>query len=450
MPYVTAIVRRVPAATPTDVRPGARGECPSVHQPFAEVDGALVRVRVPGGILSADQVGTVATVARRGTTVEITSRANLQIRGTSGGDLDEVTQRLISAGVTHPDARADGLRNVLTSPTAGRDPGELVDTRPLVADIERRLTAAAKGSLSPKFGVLVDGGGAVHVRGASHDLCFGAVGAARGAPRMEVQLGRALTTGHRDDPALLIGPADVGDFVTAALEELAARPAARGRMGGLVALMGHDEAVVAIARRADIDVERGDPGSLDPERGSSVQPIGILAERQPGMWMVGAMPVLGRLSAETLEAVGHLASAFGDGEVRLTPWRSLLIAGVTQGDAQSLCEELRGLGLVVDRTDPALRVVACAGSTGCPSGFTDAQADGHRLIEMLRTERLPDGPSVHVSGCAKRCAAGNRTFGVTLEGGPSHGTYAVIGPDGVGTEPQGPDEAVRSAVSLAI
>jgi precorrin-3B synthase len=448
VPYLAAIVRRVRAANPIDVPPDVRGECPSVHQPFHEVDGSLIRVRVPGGILSGRQVGQVASVAQKGATVEITSRANLQIRGTAKDDEGDLTRLLVAAGVTHPDALGDSRRNVLASPTSGHDPEEIVDCRLLIADIEGRLIAAHSSSLSPKFGVLIDGGGAVHVRGQVHDICLGATRSGDGPPRMEVSLGRALPTGDRDGPAWLLEPADVGVFVSASVEELGVRQETNGRMSGLVAALGHSGAMMSIARRAHINVEIVDPGSVEPCRGPSVRPIGVLADHRLGMQMVGAMPILGRLSAETLDAIARLAVAFGDGEVRLTPWRSLLLTGVAHGDVDSVREELRALDLVVDPADPALNVVACAGNTGCPSGLTDAQADGRQLIEMLRTAGDAGGASVHVSGCSKGCAGGDRAFAVTLQGGPTHGIYTMIGDDGPLPDPRRPADALRSAVSL--
>jgi sulfite reductase beta subunit-like hemoprotein len=263
-------------------------------------------VRVPGGILTSDRVKQVAAVAGRGTGVEITSRANLQIRGTKPEDEREITRRLVAAGVAHPDALADGRRNVLASPTAGHDPGELVDCRALVADIEARLAAHRGASLSPKFGVLIDGGGIVNVRDQSQDICLGAVRQENGPARLEVSLGRGLEDANRSGPAAYVKPREVGPLVTAVLEAIEATPATAGRASGLVAVMNQSEAIASIARHAHIEVEIGELGSPQSGRGPSARPIGVLDDRQPGLRMVGAMPILGRLSAETLDAIGGL------------------------------------------------------------------------------------------------------------------------------------------------
>jgi precorrin-3B synthase len=440
----------------TDTGPTVRGECPSVHQPFAEVDGALIRIRLPGGLLGSVQLRSVVAAARRGTTLEITSRANLQIRGVGPAAGEGVTQLLVDGGVTAEGGAADGRRNVLSSPTAGCDRGELLDPRPLVTEVVARLVGH-RGALSPKFGVIVDGGGTVHLRGLPHDVCLGATRHPGGQLRLEVCLGRALPTGERPGSVMLLLPADLGRFVTAALEVLNSPPLRPGsRMSALVTEFGHDEAIALVARRAGIDLEIADPARLGPAPVPSARPLGILPARQDGLSMVGAMPALGRLSADTLEQVGELAVASGQGDLRLTPWRSMLLTGVATADAASVLARLEDLGLVVDPADPAAHVVACAGNTGCPAGLTDAQGDGRRLVEILRSAGPATPAAVHISGCAKRCAAGGREFAVTLEGGPLPSRYVVIRhdgsgaarPDGADPETLTPAEALQSVSAL--
>src|SRR6202034_3652142 len=99
---------------------------------------------------------------------------------------------------------------------------------------------------------------------------------------------------------------DVDDgaaFVEAALVVIASHPAASGRAAGLVAAMGEAQAIRAVAQGAGVEVRVVDDAMLVGASAPSVRPIGILPTREAGVAMVGAMPVLGRVSAETLEAV---------------------------------------------------------------------------------------------------------------------------------------------------
>src|SRR5690242_6696613 len=144
-----------------------RGACPSVHAPFEEADGALARVRLPGGRLAPAAAGALAAAAACAGAgpIELTNRANLQVRGVPPGAMAELREALIVTGLVARDPDVDERRNALASPTAGVDRVELVDTRPLVAAVVARLTSPAAEGCSPKFGVLVDGGGEVGVRG---------------------------------------------------------------------------------------------------------------------------------------------------------------------------------------------------------------------------------------------------------------------------------------------
>jgi precorrin-3B synthase len=429
--------------------PATRGECPSVHQPFAEVDGALIRVRIPGGVLSAEKARQIAVAGQLGTTLELTSRANLQLRGVPEAAHDAVAGILVAAGVTDADAGRDSRRNVLASPTAGYDPTELMDVRPLVSVVERLLKDAKDGSLSPKFGVVIDGGGAVHVRGRTHDICLGAVQGDEGRVGLEVRLGSALPLGVRTQPALLLEPADVDAFVMTALEAVAAHPAAHGRISGLTGDLGEAATIRVLAEHAGCPVRQIDASTAGSAGGPSVRPIGILAAREPGTVMVGTMPVLGRLAAETLSAIAASADCWGDGTIRVTPWRSLLLTGVAGAHAAAVQAELENLGLLVHIADPAVDVVACAGSAGCPAGLVDTQRDGRLLVQTLWAAGQASGVPVHLSGCEKRCAAGDQEFALTLLG-EEDGTYALVPHDEPTAIRRGltPDDALGAAVAV--
>ena len=135
--------------------------------------------------------------------------------------------------------------------------------------------------------------------------------------------------------------------------------------------------------------------------GPSADAVGVHPQRDPARVWVGAVPVLGRLDAGTLATLADLA---GD-ELRITPWRGVVLVDVPPADAGALVHRLDRLGLVRDPEHPANTVVACTGSRGCAAGFADAQADARALIERLLATPVEQRPaSVHVSGCEKGCA----------------------------------------------
>jgi precorrin-3B synthase len=102
----------------------------------------------------------------------------------------------------------------------------------------------------------------------------------------------------------------------------------------------------------------------------------------------------GRLTAATLAA---LASACA--EIRITPWRALILVAPSK-DAEAVAHTH---GAILSHNDRRLKLTACSGAGGCDVGTTDTHATALAIAEragpLLDPVRM-----VHVSGCAKGCA----------------------------------------------
>jgi len=392
-----------------------------VHEPFLELDGALVRIRVPGGLLALDAARAIAQLADSvgAGSIEITNRANLQLRGVPPSLVAEVSDALVAAGVARPDVGADERRNVLASPLAGVDPTELIDPRELVAAVDGLLASDAADGVAPKFGVVVDGGGAVHVRGRALDVALGALRCADGTVRYEARLADALPLDSDSTTTLWsCAPDDALRVVTAVVEVCRSF----GRARALLEASGAARAWEEIADRAGgALVAHGGPAVQQPWSGPSLPAVGVHRQRQTGFVAVGAIVRLGRLDATTLERVVALA----DRPLRLSPARGIVVTDVPESDAAATLAHLDALGLVTDPDHPANSVIACVGNRGCAAGAVDTLTDADALVDALAAlpaERRPR--SVHVSGCEKGCASPLPTQW-TLVGGPESGTYTA-------------------------
>src|SRR5437660_11571204 len=96
-------------------------------------DAFMLRLRLPGGMLSASQAKGLADIAERfgGGNIDITTRANLQIREIGAAHPLDVLTALDELGLTSRGPGADNIRNLTGSPLAGIDPQELIHTPPL-------------------------------------------------------------------------------------------------------------------------------------------------------------------------------------------------------------------------------------------------------------------------------------------------------------------------------
>jgi precorrin-3B synthase len=130
-------------------------------------------------------------------------------------------------------------------------------------------------------------------------------------------------------------------------------------------------------------------------------PVGVLHFNEIYCFGVGA--AFGRLDANMLDAAARGAEIFGTGEIRLTPWRALILPCVHAEEADAMRAYFTAQRFIVDREDARLAIAACGGASTCERGTTDTRSDALALMPVTR-ELCKTGVALHVSGCAKGCA----------------------------------------------
>lgn len=369
-----------------------RGVCPSVVVPMEAADGMLMRVRLPGGTVAPAGLRAVADVAERfgSGTVELTARANLQIRGLRPADVPAAAGHLVDHGLADVDPMCDVRRDVVGSPLAGHDHSELTDLGTGVADVAR-LLAAMPGleGLPPKFCVVLDGGGAVSVRGVTADVALGAVRTVEGDLALQLALGRTLDAGDGRVACIPVG--DIEPVVVAA----ARRCAQEGeRMATLVERLGRAELLASLTTGIAIR------WASAPRPRVAGAPIGAVAHARADQVNLGAAPLLGRTSPAALRSIADLVEDT-KAQIRCTPWRGIVVLGVARTDQATAVAALAGAGFSPDPADPAHLVSACVGLPGCASSRADT---GRAACALLDAPGALNG-RIHLSGCEKRCGA---------------------------------------------
>ncbi|HWC26003.1 MAG TPA: hypothetical protein VG474_05405, partial [Solirubrobacteraceae bacterium] len=159
--------------------------CPGVLALHEAADGWLARVRVPGGRLSRRALLALAAASDElgNGFVDLTARANLQLRGLAPDAAGELVPRLAAAGLL-PSTAHDRVRNVLASPLAGRAPAALDDVDDVVALLDAAVIESHRlRDLPARFCFLVDDGS-----GAGREIGPDVTIAARGGGRFGVAL----------------------------------------------------------------------------------------------------------------------------------------------------------------------------------------------------------------------------------------------------------------------
>src|SRR5437870_8759332 len=127
-------------------------------------DAFMARLRIPGGVLTTFQLRELARIARELTSgyVQITTRANFQMRLIQPKDAPEFLRRIQSVGLHTRGAGADNIRNLTANPTAGIDPVELIDTLPFCRALGQIIiNDRSFYDLPRKFNIAYDGGGLI-------------------------------------------------------------------------------------------------------------------------------------------------------------------------------------------------------------------------------------------------------------------------------------------------
>ncbi len=396
--------------------------CPALARIVAARDGGLCRIKLPGGTLLARQAIAIADAADAYASgiVELTNRANLQVRGVKPDGEMPLSRQLYDAGLgprvcatasldpqqaERQAVVADDARNLLVSPVAGLDAEALCDVSSLAEQILAVLQNEPRfAELSPKFSVLLDGGERLAALDHPHDVWFAAMPPARGAgaqPRFALGLA-GQPSSNRSAALAAVDVDDVAALARALLHTFLDLAAPEdNRMRDLLRSRDSHAVLARAAARARIDLQRD--AAVSTWRRTIAEParrFGSYPQCEPGLWHVGAQPPLGRIDTATLSALAGLASAHGDGTLRCTPWQSVLVPNVPQRDVPEVERTLRSLGFVLDAQHPLARLIACAGSTGCAKGLADTKGDALHLVGQL-----PAGVEVHLSGCTRSCAA---------------------------------------------
>ncbi|MDY6808830.1 MAG: precorrin-3B synthase [Actinomycetota bacterium] len=378
--------------------------CPGVLRTHAAADGAVARIRLPGGRLRPDQLQRLAQVAgdHADGFLELTARANLQIRGIS--DVDKVAAAVVEAGLA-PSSAHDRIRNIEVSPLTGRI-GGVADVSPLADALDDRLRADAHiTNLSGRFLFGIDDGrGDVLAR--RPDVC---------AVAREVEPPDAPPDDRSPDHPI------VADVVVDGVRLGSARGVeaiATAMCDTALDLLEIDPTAWRVADLADEQrarLESGVRARLTPAVGAALvaeptAPIVGWFEQDDGRVLLGAVVELARLPARLAEFLAAV-----DAPIVLTPDREILLCDLGEGVAETVVRVLAPMGLIFDSSSPWVRVTCCVGAPGCAKSHAPVRDD---LLFRVRCGD-PVADREHWVGCSRGCGS---------PAGPHR--FVQAGPDG--------------------
>ncbi len=389
----------------SEPRDAVKGWCPGALRPMESGDGLILRVRPRLSRLSLVQLEALGQAAQvfGGGSLCLTNRANVHIRGVTAAGHKAALEVLAAANLIDSDTSAEAVRNIMLLPFTGAGQHAAI-AEGLTAKLEHLLAETrALHRLPGKFGIAVQAGHEIDAAGLS-DVTF----------VVQEERIAMLLEGAPSQAAGLSGTRDAVDaFLRVALAFLRMRDANPDirRMRDAVNRFGL-EMISKEARLAP--VEHGLRFAEAPA------PVGDLDEA------FGIAFAFGEIGQAALREINGLMRQQGIPEAALSPRRTLVFP-VQEQDKAAFRELALRIGGITRPEDLRLRVHACPGTPGCSRAAVPARRDAEGILAALGEGGLPQG-TIHISGCAKRCAYPSRADITAI--GAEDGRYTVTGPRG--------------------
>lgn len=419
-------------------------------------DGFMCRLRIPGGYVRAFQLRELASISREITSgyIQITTRANFQLRVIPVVKAPELMRRIQSVGLHSKGAGADNIRNITASPCAGYDPNEIINVRPLCEDLAQRIINTDEFyNLPRKFNISYDGGGKIGVVEDTNDIGVKAVrlnekigGISEGVGFL-VALGGV--TGHKtfaSDAGILVPVDKVNETILAItrvfIEHGDRTSRKKARLKYLLEDWGIEKFLESVEHQLGDSLNRlseedhNQIAEWNPPRiqESMHTHLGVHNQKQQNMNFVGVGIPTGVLTPDQLEGLADLCERFGNGEAHLTVWQNLMIPNVSNDNLSALKKGILDLGLYLEPSSIRSGVIACTGNSFCKFASSNTKGHAKLLMEYLEKRCSLDSPiNIHITGCPHSCAQhyigdiGLLATKVKTESGSVEGYHVFVG-----------------------
>ena len=385
-------------------------------------DAFMMRVKVPGGVLTPRQatiVGRIAADFAQGPEenphfgnnfLDLTTRQDVQMHWIHMRDVPEIWRRLEEAGITTVQACGDSARNVLCCPVSGLGHDEVIDAFPVVQAINAYFTGNREyANLPRKFKISATGCLEDCAQAEINDIGLLPAHLGDGTLGFNLRVGGGLSDGPRmaSDIDVFVRPEEAVE-VTRGIAQVFGELGNRenrwtARMRYLVQEIGPEAFREELQKRVSISLT---PAGEDLTKRYRGDHVGVHPQKEEGLFYVGLNVPVGRMSGEQFEEAGRLAEEYG-AEVRLATDQNLVITGVPDDRLDDLLAEP-----LLKRYSPnpgafERGVVACTGSEFCRFGIVETKV---RAVEWAREmdERVGDvgqeAVRMHFSGCSASCA----------------------------------------------
>ncbi len=372
----------------------------------------MLRVKIPGGLLNADQLRTIGQVSNRfgrgyG---EITTRQDVQLHSLRLEDLPEIFETFKAHGLTTAGACGDVLRNITSCPVCGLEHGEAFDVRPILQEVANFFYGNPEyADLPRKHKYTISA--CPHQCNAPEIHCVGLIGVIKdGREGFAVTVGGGLSAQPRlardldvfvpKEDALVVLQAITGAW----MENLRYRRSrAKARFKFMVDEYGAEGIRAMVEERLGRRLER----FTAPQAATSGETdhLGIQPQKQEGFSYIGFPVPMGWLNGDQMQALADVVESIG-ADVRFTRQQNFIVGNVPNERIDELIAGVEKVGFSLKTSRLYGRAIGCTGEPFCNYSVSQTK---HKLKEILEAleQRFGDRVQqlkIHLDGCPHACA----------------------------------------------
>src|SRR5579871_1213265 len=386
-----------------------------IYQQQPNVGHFMMRVKIPSGDLSAEQMRAVAEVARDygADIADITTRQNFQFHWLTIENIPKAIARLEAVGLTTIGACGDITRNVCGCPASGIDPEELYDTRPIIQEVTNYFLGNKEFSDLPRKYKISISGCAIHCNQPEiNDLGIQAVRRFRNGKAeigFHVRVGGGLSTQPHFAQKLdiYVTPEQVLD-VCRAVTEIFRDDGYRqrrnhARLKFLVADWGAEKFREVLIQHLGWTPE---PAIVwaDPQGKLQQDHLGVHRQKQGGKYWIGVSVITGRITSDQMFQAAEIAERFCEGDLRTTNQQNFLFPNIAEADLEAAQQALRAAGFQWDVSEFHKGAVSCTGNEFCNLAITETKARLREIVAHLESKLEWKEPiRIHLNGCPNSC-----------------------------------------------
>ena len=428
-------------------------------------DVQMLRVKVPQGILTVAQLEALADVGERFSRGfgHITTRQNIQFHFVKLHDVETAMRILADAGLTTREACGNSVRNITCCPLAGVSPTELFDVTPYAEATTRYLLRhPLSSSLPRKFKIAFEGcTDEDHALLGMHDLGYRAqMKDGKRGFRVVIGGGTSIMVKSAQTVHDFLPASDIFNVAEAVIRVFHKfgdyKHKQANRLKFLIKSIGWDRFLEEYNKAlVEFKAQGGASLPFDPEQppvesapawrrldsppiletvsratssmvtGPGIMPqvrpmlptmngdyshwlgTNVRKQKQAGYFLVTATVVLGDFTSQQMRILGDLATAFGDGTIRVTAEQDLVFRWIPRDAIPELYRQLAAAGLGLPDAGTIADVTSCPGAESCKLAVTQSRGLGKFLGDHLRENpkliaAAPD-LQIKISGCPNGC-----------------------------------------------